>query len=94
MAQFRKKPVIIEAIQYNNLNKDEIEKFVGVTLRYEIDSYHYDQGLLIPPEMFLFINTLEGEMRVNPMDYVIKGVNGEFYPCKPDIFEQTYELVE
>lgn len=94
MAQYRKKPVVIEAIQYNNINKEEIEKFVGVTLRTEVDSYHYDQGLPIPPKMFLFIATLEGEMRVDPMDYVIKGVKGEFYPCKPDIFEQTYELAD
>lgn len=94
MAQYRKRPVVIEAIQYNNLNREEIEKFVGATLRYEIDSYHYDQGLPIPPKMYLFINTLEGEMRVDPMDYVIKGVKGEFYPCKPDIFEQTYEPYE
>lgn len=93
MAQYRKKPVVIEAIQYNNLNKDEIEKFVGKTLRSEIDSYHYDKGLPIPPKRFLFINTLVGEIRVSPMDYVIKGVNGAFYPCKQDMFEKEYELV-
>lgn len=93
MAQYRKKPVVIEAIQYNNLNKEEIENFVGKPLREKIDSYHYDQGLPIPPVRYLFIETLEGEMMVNPNDYIIKGVKGEFYPCKPDIFEQTYEII-
>lgn len=93
MAKFRKKPVEIEAIQYNNLNKEEIENFVGYELRSVIDSQHYDQGLPIPPTRFLYINTLEGEMQVNPGDYVIRGVKGEFYPCKPDIFEATYDKV-
>lgn len=94
MAKFRKKPVEIEAIQYDNLNKEEVEKFVGCKLRSVIDSYHYDQGLPIPPTRFLYINTLEGEMRVDPGDYVIRGVKGEFYPCKPDIFEATYDKVD
>lgn len=93
MAKFRKKPVEIEAIQYNNINKEEIEEFVGHELRSLVDSYHYDLGLPIPPTRYLFINTLEGEMQVNPGDYVIKGVKGVFYPCKPDIFEATYDKV-
>lgn len=91
--KYIKKPVVIEAIQYNNLNKEEIEEFVGHELRSVVDSYHYDQGLPIPPTRFLYIDTLEGEMQVNPGDYVIKGVHGEFYPCKPDIFKETYEGV-
>ena len=41
-----------------------------------------------------FIRTLEGDMTISKGDFVIKGVNGEFYPCKPDIFEKTYELAE
>lgn len=94
MAKFRKKPVEIEAIQYNNLNKEEIENFVGYELRSVIDSQHYDQGLPISPTRFLYINTLEGEMQVNPGDYVIRGIKGEFYPCKPDIFEATYDKVD
>jgi hypothetical protein len=42
----------------------------------------------------IFVNTLEGEMRAEVKDWIIQGVSGEFYPCKPEIFEQTYELVE
>lgn len=92
--KYRKKPVTVEAVQYDNLNKEQIEKFVGTTLREHTESHHYDNGLPVPPMRYLFIETLEGEMTVSPGDYVIKGVNGEFYPCKPDIFEKTYEQVD
>lgn len=80
--KFRKKPVVIEAVQYAGNNVKEIETFIGKSLRmaYASDDVKY-----------LYINTLEGEMQVDPMDWVIKGVKGEFYPCKPDIFEATYE---
>lgn len=79
MASFRKKPVIIEAVQWNGRNEMEIARFIGGNL--EMD----DDGLLI--------HTLEGTMKASVGDYVIKGVNGEFYPCKPDIFEKTYDPV-
>ena len=66
------------------------------TLRYpdqEVDDLSIpDKGWYIDPsDGSLMIRTLEGDMRVSPGDYVIKGVNGEFYPCKPDIFDKTYE---
>lgn len=76
MSFFRKKPVVIEAIQFQG-NFDMIEKFVGG------DAEFRDGELLIA--------TLEGPLRASPMDWIIKGVKGEFYPCKPDIFEATYE---
>jgi hypothetical protein len=80
--KFRKKPVVIEAIKFDRLgmNYEEVKKFVGEDMQVRLEGY--------------FINTLEGLMRVTPGDYVIKGVEGEFYPCKPDIFEKTYEMVE
>lgn len=81
MAQYRKKPVVIDAIRFNGTNENEVADFVG-------------ENLHITPDGFLFIHTLEGSMAVSYGDYVIKGVRGEFYPCKPDIFEQTYESVE
>lgn len=90
---FRKKPVIIQAVQYNNLNKDEIESFVGKELQSQIHDAAYQAGQG-PPVRDLLIETLEGVMIASPNDYIIKGVNGEFYPCKPDIFEKSYELVE
>lgn len=77
--KYRKKPVEVEAIQYTGENLPEIINFVGCSLRVG--------GNLV------VIFTLEGEMIVSELDYVIKGVNGEFYPCKPDIFEKTYERV-
>ena len=77
--RYRKKPVVVEAIQYNGKNKVEIQLFMNMYLD------QTSKGLKIP--------TLEGDMFASVGDYIIKGVQGEFYPCKPDIFEQTYELV-
>ena len=87
--KYRKKPVVIEAIQYQFYNKDEIDKFVGAQFgeyTREISYNTFDTYLIIP--------TLEGNMEASIGDYIIKGVNGEFYPCKPDIFEKTYELAD
>lgn len=80
--KYRKKPVTIEAVQYNGTNKVEIQQFMG---RY-LDENSVMSTLIIP--------TLEGDHIASCGDYIIKGVNGEFYPCKPDIFWKTYERVE
>ena len=93
MAQYRKKPVVIEAVQYNNLNREEIEKFVGKKLHQELETetaYLAGKG---SPKFSLIIETLEGNHKAMLNDYIIKGIKGEFYPCKPDIFEVTYEKV-
>ena len=82
--KFRKKPVVIEAVQFVN-NVDEVEQFVGMELRGNMNGEEDVQELIIP--------TLEGEMTAKVTDWIIKGVNGEFYPCKPDIFEKTYESI-
>ncbi len=83
--QYRKKPVVIEAIAFSGTNHDEIADFVGTgTLG----------GVRVGGGYTLIIPTLEGDMQAKVGDYVIKGVKGEFYPCKPDIFEATYEMVE
>ena len=90
----KKKPVVIEFIQFNgNSNKMEIENWMGRDLRCEIFSDSAYEAGVGAPYFSIFIPTLEGEMRADPNDYIIKGVNGEFYPCKPDIFEKTYEVV-
>lgn len=80
--KYRKKPVVIEAIElkYTTISQDEIIEWSEGTI-----SKGNDGGLVIP--------TLEGDMRAVTGDYIIKGVSGEFYPCKPDIFELTYEIV-
>lgn len=90
--KYRKKPVVIEAIQWNGLNLTEIMDFVGKDLIVETYDAGYQAGAT-PLAIGLKIRTLEGDMNISISDYVINGVQGEFYPCKPDIFEQTYELV-
>lgn len=82
MAKYRKKPVVIEAVKWCKENYEEVLSFLPKELR--CFSEHSE----------LNIKTLEGIMRVSEGDYVIKGVNGEYYPCKSDIFEKTYEKVE
>ena len=85
MQKFVKKPVVVEAIQYNGINITEVESFVGAKLPSVWLSVE-DTQLVIP--------TLEGDMKVSKGDYIIKGIKGEFYPCKPDIFKSIYNLVE
>jgi hypothetical protein len=85
MAKFRKKPVEIEAIQFNGENYNEIINFVGIALHFDCRESR-DNYITIP--------TLEGDMKASVSDWIIKGVNGEFYPCKPDIFAKTYEQVQ
>ena len=86
--KYRKKPVVIEAYRLPAAGEDVPDSFeqwcdeVGFTA-FESDR---DEGMLIP--------TLEGTMRADPGDWIIKGVKGEFYPCKPDIFAATYEPAE
>lgn len=92
--KYRKKPVEIEAIQFDGKNELEIKEFVGDSLIVNLikPPQNTEKGI-IPKWVELTIKTLEGDMKVNIGDYVIKGVKGEFYPCKPDIFEMTYEKV-
>lgn len=87
---YRKKPVVIEAIQYNGLNKDEIERFVGSSLKSEINDCAWEAGAMVAPIRTIIIPTLEGNHIASPGDFIIKGIKGEFYPCKPDIFNDTY----
>jgi hypothetical protein len=95
MPKFRKKPVVIEAIQWNGLNEIEIMDFVGRKLQVSRPPAHIEHDREIPHEaVTIEIPTLEGTMTANRMDWIIKGVAGEHYPCKNDIFEKTYEAVE
>lgn len=86
--KYRKKPVVIDAYRLPAAGEDVPDSFhqwceeVGFT---EFESGR-DETLVIP--------TLEGAMTAQPGDWIIKGVNGEFYPCKPDIFDKTYEPAE
>lgn len=89
MGRYRKKPVVIDAIQWhpNEMLIKEVLDFFGGLEGANANKISKHRGNLT-------ISTLEGEMTVSDGDYIIKGVKGEFYPCKPDIFEATYEAVE
>ena len=80
--QYIKKPVTIEAVQLTDSNHSEIIQWLS---SYDVESYTLNS-------FELYIKTLEGVMKANVGDYIIKGVKNEFYPCKPEIFEMTYEL--
>jgi hypothetical protein len=82
MPMFRKKPVAVEAVQFGGYLTSEIAEFI------EGEDYDFD-----PSEHVIRLHTLEGVMTVSLLDWIIKGVQGEFYPCKPGIFARTYEPV-
>lgn len=79
--KYRKKPVVIEAMLYTGENWVEVATWLRTSSRPIGQSSKRE----------VVIHTLEGDMLASPGDYIIRGVQGEFYPCKPDIFEQTYE---
>lgn len=89
--KFRKKPVIIEAFQYGV--DDRPDWFCDKVASNDIIT-HIGTDLRQPEDYYCEINTLEGVMRGNCYDYIILGVKGEIYPCKPDIFESTYEEIK
>lgn len=85
--KYRKKPVVIEAEQFVIRNFNQVPIIVKIMdINYEIKGELFNRYIEIP--------TLEGVMRANHLDYIIKGINGEFYPCKPDIFIETYDVFE
>lgn len=91
--RYRKKPVIIEAMKYTEDNYEEAIAFVGEENCIAIANRRSMNPNKKEAIVTLLIKTLEGNMLVSNGDYIIKGVNGEFYPCKPDIFDKTYEEV-
>jgi hypothetical protein len=87
MAQFRKRPVVIDAMQFDGTveSANHILGWMGS------NGAIAKRAHPTKPERGLFISRMEGDMTASPDDWIIKGVKGEFYPCKPDIFEATYE---
>lgn len=87
--KFRKKPVVVEAVQFGGSSSDvaDLKRWIegGEYSRHPVRTKDLGRVLEIP--------TLEGVMTASPGDWIIKGVKGEFYPCKPDIFAATYEPV-
>jgi hypothetical protein len=94
VAKYRKIPVVIEAFQYDGDLKANEKWCVPewAVNAYKKGTLYYKEINNTPPE--LFIKTLEGDMKCSVMDYIIKGIAGELYACKPDIFKKTYEKVE
>lgn len=88
--KYRKKPVVIEAIQWTGNNLKEVIEFIDSEFAYEPNTTYFTNKFSYNGTD-LYINTLEGKMKVNQNDYIIKGIKGEYYPCKPDIFDETYE---
>lgn len=87
--KYRKKPVVIDAIQ---LNAKSVMDCIGFIYP-DVSVVDHSTLIAIRKNKLLTIETLEGDMKAQFGDYIIKGVKGEFYPCKPDIFEATYEKV-
>jgi hypothetical protein len=84
MPRFRKIPVVIEAVRFTGDNVSAIADFTGYEPDFGRDAYHDA----------LVIETLEGDMSASVGDWIIRGVKGELYPCKPDVFELTYEAAD
>jgi len=91
MPKFRKKPVVIEAVLASVLIKNAKES--NCPEQPEWIRKLVDEQTIVFADDAIFIETLEGTMRAEVDDYIIQGVNGEVYPCKPDIFHKTYEEV-
>ena len=86
MTKFRKKPVVIDAFHFTMDTFKNIEELSEFLQDENVDINYLNEGKI-------YIETLEGTMCASEGDWIIKGINGEYYPCKPDIFEKTYEPV-
>lgn len=81
LTKYRKKPVVVEAVRWDGNNVSEVSAFIGM----DVNARFVGDTVVIP--------TLEGDMTASNGDWIIRGVNGEYYPCKPDVFTKTYEPV-
>ncbi len=93
MTQYRKKPVVIEAEQLPLVRDADIDHQANI-MGWMNDGGFVAKEDIVIDELGWKIVTLEGTMQADWGDWIIKGVQGEFYPCKPDIFDKTYELVK
>lgn len=87
MTKYRKKPVVIDAIKFTRDRFEEVKQFT------EGKAFNFRTERCIDGKSYCDIKTLEGVMTATEGDYIIRGVQGEYYPCKPDIFDKTYEIV-
>lgn len=93
--KYKKKPVIIEAFQLKDWDTfNNTHEWYATLPKWMLDALDHKVAFFKGQEKAIYINTLEGVHRADIDDYIIQGVKGELYPCKPDIFEQTYDIVE
>ena len=92
--KYKTRPCEIEAVQWDGTNVLEIEQFAGQSVQWCHDCVmrYGDQNPYAG--YMLYIRTLEGVMRADVGDYIIRGLKGEYYPCKPDVFNKKYEIVK
>lgn len=90
--KYRKKPVVIEAEQLNDRGLMGSDWFWDAVSDNKIITHNF--GKMCPEDAYCEIETLEGTMTARTGDYIIQGIDGEIYPCKPEIFEKTYESAE
>jgi hypothetical protein len=88
MAKYRKKPVVVDAVKFTRLSFEIVKDFTNET------AHSFTIERRMNGKCTCIIPTLEGQHIATEGDYIIRGVHGEFYPCKPDIFEKTYESVD
>ena len=98
MAKYRKKPVVIDAWKLNLQDTNGVIRLYEMVNNVDLSTVHMVASTyvkdLVKDKGGLPIPTLEGVMLASDGDYIIKGVNGEYYPCKPDLFEKTYDALE
>ena len=88
---YRKKPGVVEAMLYKGVESiREAQAFAGDNFKIGTSAYNGKEYTMA----IVSIETREGDMYISKGDYIIKGIKGEFYPCKPDVFEAAYEMVE
>lgn len=91
MKKYRQKPVVIEAVQWNGRNFDECMNFIGEDCSNKVAYEGYEEQCISWGQ--IIIHKIDRDMTAYKGDYIIKGIDGEFYPCKPDIFNKTYEEI-
>lgn len=99
MEKYRKKPVVIETVRLLDSYASILECIEFMDGKIDFDINHNEERFLdyvgvVQKEKGIIIHTLEGDMKASFGDYIIKGINGEFYPCKPEIFDKTYEIIK
>ena len=90
--KFVKRPIVVNAVKYDGTNGNEIVQYANEMLQFQ--SYTTEECYVDDKTNNLYVQSMEGTMRALVGDYIIQGPFGEFYPCKPDIFDATYSEID